>query len=148
LGSLRSISCIAASARAQRVQEGAELAVGLGDLTTLHDLGALAWNASEIAIDLTFVVVNNGGGHIFSLLPQRALPEHRHLFVTPHDTDLGALCEALRVAYRRVTRANELPEALDATRADAGIRLIDVAVASELGIARRAELRSALRSAL
>ena len=119
----------------------------LGDLTTLHDLGALAWNASEITIDLTLVVVNNGGGHIFSLLPQRDLPEHRDLFVTPHDTDLGALCEALSVAYLRVARANELPEALDATRADAGIRLIDVMVASELGIARRAELRSALRSA-
>ena len=61
----------------------------LGDLSFLYDVGAVLWNASR-DVDLTIVVVNNGGGEVFSLLPARTAraPE---LFVTPHGLDLRGL---------------------------------------------------------
>jgi len=50
---------------------------------------------------------------------QRDVSKHRDPFVTRQDTNLGPSAR-LRIAYRRVARANEVPEALEATRADAG----------------------------
>lgn len=120
----------------------------VGDLSFLHDAGAVLWNASR-DVDLIVVVVNNGGGHVFSLLPQRDLPEHRELFVTPHAVDIGGLCGAAGAGHERVERAPDLVSALDrAGGAGRGIRVVEVAVDAELGLWRRAELRSAVDAAL
>ena len=120
----------------------------VGDLSFLHDAGATLWNARR-DVDLTVVVVNNGGGHVFSLLPQRALPEHRELFVTPHAVDIGRFCEAAGAAHERVERASDLPPALDgAADAGGGIRVVEVVVDAELGLRRREELRGAVDAVL
>ncbi|MDP9118884.1 MAG: 2-succinyl-5-enolpyruvyl-6-hydroxy-3-cyclohexene-1-carboxylic-acid synthase, partial [Actinomycetota bacterium] len=84
----------------------------LGDLSFLHDAGAILWNAPRV-FQLTIVVVNNGGGHVFSLLPQRDLPEHRELFVTPQAVDIGGLCAAAGAGYDRVERASNVLPVLD-----------------------------------
>jgi 2-succinyl-5-enolpyruvyl-6-hydroxy-3-cyclohexene-1-carboxylate synthase len=116
----------------------------VGDLSFLHDAGAILWNAARY-VDLIVVVVNNGGGHVFSLLPQRALPEHRELFVTPHAVDIGALCGAAGAGHERVERAPDLLPALDrAAGAGRGIRVVEVAVDAELGSRRRDELQAAV----
>ena len=119
----------------------------LGDLSLLHDAGALLWNAGR-DVDLTIVVIDNGGGHVFSLLPQRALPEHRELFVTPHGIDLGRLCGAAGAGHERVDRASDLTPALDRAAGDGGVRVVEVAVDAELGFRRRGELREAVDRAL
>jgi 2-succinyl-5-enolpyruvyl-6-hydroxy-3-cyclohexene-1-carboxylate synthase len=120
----------------------------VGDLSFLHDAGAVLWNASR-DVDLIVVVVNNGGGHVFSLLPQRDLPEHRELFVTPHAVDIGGLCGAAGAGHVRVERAPDLLPALDrAAGAGRGIRVVEVVVDAELGLRRRAELRRAVDAAL
>ena len=120
----------------------------VGDLSFLHDAGAVLWNASR-DVDLIVVVVNNGGGHVFSLLPQRDLPEHRELFVTPHAVDIGGLCGAAGAGHERVERAPDLLPALDrAAGAGRGIRVGEVMVDAELGLRRRMELRSAVDAAL
>ncbi len=120
----------------------------VGDLSFLHDAGSVLWNASR-DVDLVVVVVNNGGGHVFSLLPQRDLPEHRELFVTPHAVDIGRLCGAAGAGHERIERATELLPALDrAAGAGRGIRVVEVAVDAELGLRRRVELRGAVDAAL
>ncbi|MET1011967.1 MAG: 2-succinyl-5-enolpyruvyl-6-hydroxy-3-cyclohexene-1-carboxylic-acid synthase, partial [Actinomycetota bacterium] len=120
----------------------------VGDLSFLHDAGAVLWNASR-DVDLIVVVVNNGGGHVFSLLPQRDLPEHRELFVTPHTVDIGGLCGAAGAGHDRVERAPDLLPALDrAAGAGRGIRVVEVVVDAELGLRRRAELRTTVDAAL
>ncbi|MGH2640525.1 MAG: 2-succinyl-5-enolpyruvyl-6-hydroxy-3-cyclohexene-1-carboxylic-acid synthase [Actinomycetota bacterium] len=120
----------------------------VGDLSFLHDAGAVLWNAVR-DVDLIVVVVHNGGGHVFSLLPQRDLPEHRELFVTPHAVDIGGLCGAAGAGHERVERASDLLPALDrAAGAGRGIRVVEVAVDAELGLRRRAELQAAVDAAL
>jgi 2-succinyl-5-enolpyruvyl-6-hydroxy-3-cyclohexene-1-carboxylate synthase len=120
----------------------------IGDLSLLHDAGALLWNAAR-DVDLTVVVVNNRGGHVFSLLPQRDLPEHRALFVTPHGVDIERLCAAAGAGHERVDRASHLQPALDrAAGAGGGVRVVEVVVDAELGLRRRGELRDAVDRAL
>jgi 2-succinyl-5-enolpyruvyl-6-hydroxy-3-cyclohexene-1-carboxylate synthase len=119
----------------------------VGDLSFLHDAGAVLWNATR-DVDLIVVVVNNGGGHVFSQLPQHDLPEHRALFVTPHAVDIGRLCGAAGAGHERVERASELLPALDRAAGAGGIRVVEVVVDAELGLRRRDELRDAVDEAL
>jgi 2-succinyl-5-enolpyruvyl-6-hydroxy-3-cyclohexene-1-carboxylate synthase len=119
----------------------------LGDLSFLHDVGAVLWNAPRV-FQLTIVVVNNGGGQVFSLLPQRDLPEHRELFVTPHTVDIGALCGAAGAGHERVERASDLLPALDQAAGAGGLNVVEVMVDAELGLRRRREMRDAVDTAL
>ncbi len=67
-----------------------------GDVAFLHDSSALAGLATRGA-DVRIVVVDNGGGGIFSFLPQAALLDgatFERLFGTPHSSDLVALALA------------------------------------------------------
>jgi 2-succinyl-5-enolpyruvyl-6-hydroxy-3-cyclohexene-1-carboxylate synthase len=119
----------------------------LGDLSFLYDLGALSWNARR-GPDITVVVIRNGGGEIFSLLPQRDLPEHRDLFVTPHGADLGALTAAAGAGHRLVERAGDLEPSLEAASRAGGLQIIEVVVEPGRSVVRRSELRGATASAL
>jgi len=85
----------------------------VGDLTLLHDAGALG-AAAQLRAPLRVVVVNNGGGGIFSFLPIR---DHEsslggglfeRFFETPHQTDLLALAKAYGVQATRVRDVGEL----------------------------------------
>jgi 2-succinyl-5-enolpyruvyl-6-hydroxy-3-cyclohexene-1-carboxylate synthase len=119
----------------------------LGDLTYLYDLGAIVWNARR-GVDATLVVVNNGGGEVFSLLPQRELPEHRDLFVTPHSANLGDLTQAAGAGHTVVGRSDELTPAVLAAIGAGGLQVVEVVVDAERSLARRAELRGAIAAAL
>lgn len=118
---------------------GARTVALMGDLTFLHDAGALTIGPAEPVPDLTVVVVNDDGGGIFSTLeygdPARsATAAHaartERVFGTPHGTDLAALCAAHHVAHRRVGSLQELAEALAASSSGpgTGIRVLEVPV--------------------
>jgi 2-succinyl-5-enolpyruvyl-6-hydroxy-3-cyclohexene-1-carboxylate synthase len=115
----------------------------IGDLSFLHDVGAVLWNGVG-DVDLVLVVANNGGGHVFSLLPQVGLPEHRRLFVTPHAVDIAAVCAAAGAGHRRVERASDLLPALDQAAGAGGLQVVEVMVDPELGLRRRLELHEAI----
>ena len=118
----------------------------LGDLSFLHDVGALAW-ASHQGTDLCIVVIANGGGELFSQLPQRDLPEHRDLFVTPHGADIGALSRAAGANHLRIERAADLvPSLLSAF--GAGLQVIEVAVDAAEALVLRARSRRAVDAGL
>ena len=110
---------VAAGRRHELDASGDQLVVALiGDLSFLHDLGAVAWNARR-GVDLMALVVRNGGGEIFSLPPKRSLPERHDLFVTPHGADIG---ELLRAAGAGLTLAGRASELAPTVAADVGWR--------------------------
>jgi 2-succinyl-5-enolpyruvyl-6-hydroxy-3-cyclohexene-1-carboxylate synthase len=120
----------------------------LGDLSFLYDVGSLLWTAGRSNGSLVFVVISNGGGEIFSLLPQRELPEHRALFVTPHHVDLGAVSAAAGVGHTSVDRAAALPDALGAAHEAGGIQVVEVVVDADQGLGLRAGLKTRIAEAL
>ena len=90
-----------------------------GDLCFLHDTNGLL-GASDRA-PVTFVVLDNDGGGIFSFLPQQALPEFEVLFGTPHGLDLVAVARAHGVHAERVKDAAPARRRIDGER-DPGAR--------------------------
>lgn len=119
----------------------------MGDLTFLYDIGALLWNARR-GLSAVLVVLNNGGGGIFDLLPQRELPEFEELWLTAPWIDLAPLVAATGVRHARVTRANELAPAVEQATTLGGIHVVEVKCDRRLGLARREELRSAVAGTL
>lgn len=78
----------------------------LGDLTFLHDLNGLLINDHQPSI--TFLVIDNNGGGIFSTLPQAGSEHFEMVFGTPHHRDLVALAKAFGVDAHRVRSGEEL----------------------------------------
>ncbi|HVT22033.1 MAG TPA: 2-succinyl-5-enolpyruvyl-6-hydroxy-3-cyclohexene-1-carboxylic-acid synthase [Mycobacteriales bacterium] len=96
-----------------------------GDLSLLHDINGFAIG-TEQPPDVTFVVVNNNGGGIFSLLPQGASvapAAFERLFGTPHGVAIDSLAAAYGVEHRLVTTAADLAAALATPR---GLRIVEV----------------------
>ena len=115
----------------------------VGDVTFLHDQGALTIGPDEQRPDLTIVVANDDGGSIFSVLEQGA-PEFadsfEKLFATPHHVDLASLCAATRTPHWRIDSRAELEHALASPAG--GIEVVEAVI----GRAERRELDARLRA--
>jgi len=117
----------------------------LGDLAFLHDVSGLV-NLPDVSC--TFVVLENGGGGIFSFLPQaRALNEMQFelLFGTPPTTNVSNVARGFGLEVHEVTTAVELELALDVT---AGATGPSVVVAKVGGRAENVALHEAVNQAV
>jgi len=121
-----------------------------GDLTFLHDATSVLTARSRHP-GVTFVVVDNDGGGIFSFLPQAALPPElfEPLFGTPHGLDLTAVASAADLPTHRIERAADLPPALAEAlgKADATTVLI-VPTDRATNLARHRAVTAAVRDVL
>ena len=119
-----------------------------GDLSLLHDVGALLLRADG-PLDVTIVVADNDGGGIFSHLPQAAYPSvFERVFGTPHGVDLAALAGAHGVPYERVDDPAALGDAVRRNLDAGGVRLVAVATEREEQVAVRRRLGAAVAAAL
>ncbi len=100
----------------------------LGDLSTLHDLNALALPTAEFVPDLRIVIGNDDGGAIFSTLEQSTLSQtiFERLFGVPHAITLSTISRALGFSSRQVKTQAELINALAGPIS--GIEIIEVAL--------------------
>ena len=102
----------------------------LGDLAFLHDLSGLVSVGDEHG-SCTLVVLDNGGGGIFSFLPQAQGLERdqfERLFATPPTTSVAAAAAGLGLGVSSVTTLAELDDAV--ADGAAGPRVVHVAVPS------------------
>jgi 2-succinyl-5-enolpyruvyl-6-hydroxy-3-cyclohexene-1-carboxylate synthase len=120
----------------------------LGDLCFLHDANGLLGAAAR-GVDATFVVVDNGGGGIFSFLPQAELPEHFELlFGTPQPVDLAALAAVHGIPVTDVATAGALESSLHEAVDAGGVRVVRVRTDREVNVTRHRDVWAAVAASL
>ena len=124
----------------------------LGDLAFLYDGGGLlAAGGRGGDLRCTFVVLDNGGGGIFSFLPQSAaLPSDRfeQLFGTPQSVDLAALAGAHGLPVEVVDRAADVVPAVTSSLGRGGVALVVVRTDRAANVAVHDELHAAVAAAV
>ena len=90
----------------------------IGDLSFLHDVNGLSLlRGGEMRPPLTVLLINNGGGGIFSFLPVSGTVDQNafeRLWGTPQNVDLEGLCRAHGIPHQRVSSPGGLKPALTA----------------------------------
>jgi 2-succinyl-5-enolpyruvyl-6-hydroxy-3-cyclohexene-1-carboxylate synthase len=86
--------------------------------------------------DVTFVVINNGGGAIFDLLPQRELPDFERLWLTPTGLNISKIAALYGLRHRATGPGAELARHLREACSAPGADLIEVRVEREQSTAR------------
>ena len=82
-----------------------------GDISFFYDSNAL-WN-NYIKNDLRIIVINNGGGGIFKILPGPARTNAMDYFETKHLLTAEALCKMNDLKYCRASSEKELKDLLN-----------------------------------
>lgn len=110
----------------------------IGDLSLLHDVSAFALNAElmrvhreagELAPSFVIVLLNNHGGGIFDMLPQKSEDAYfERLFLTPEHADFGQIAAAFDVPYARVVNVADFRTAYRALVGRPGMSLLEVDV--------------------
>lgn len=112
---------------------GRATTVVIGDMSFLHDINALhilrEHGESSAGIPpITLIVVNNGGGGIFSMLP---IAKHSEVFSpvfdTPHGVSFSGVAQMFGLAYMNVKTVDGLRRVLLA--ANSGHRLVEITLA-------------------
>ncbi len=106
----------------------------IGDLAMLHDLNALhlqrellTHHGGDRAKSVVIVLLNNAGGGIFDLLPQRSEDDYfERLFLTPQHVEFDHAAAAFGVPYRRVTSVAEFSQAYGELLGMPGISLLEI----------------------
>ncbi|HSJ45525.1 MAG TPA: 2-succinyl-5-enolpyruvyl-6-hydroxy-3-cyclohexene-1-carboxylic-acid synthase [Euzebyales bacterium] len=118
-----------------------------GDLSLLHDQnGFLLADAAEL--DAVFVVVNNDGGGIFSLLEQREVEGFERLFGTPHGIAFASLAALYGVAYHPLPRAADLADTVCGALDLGGLHLVEVRTDRDANAALHRELSATVAAVL
>ncbi len=119
------IDGITSSAAGVALAAGTDVVLFTGDVAFLHDLNGLLLHGA-LRNRLTVVVVNNGGGTIFRMLPIAELPEwHIPYFETPTTVDFGTICAGFGVRFVRVSTSRELERAYADRPGGPGITVIE-----------------------
>ena len=132
-----------------------------GDLALLHDANGWLWHQQlrDLGIQLTVVLVENGGGGIFEQLPIRPEPasapapapapqasiDFERLFAMPQAVDHGALAAAHGVPCLRLRQLDDLPGALSWAQQQP-MALVEVRTQRQRDAALRQQLRRRMAS--
>ena len=119
----------------------------LGDIGFLHDDNGLL-GAAERGVDVTFVVVDNDGGGIFSFLPQAGHARFEQLFGTPHGTDIPAIAAAHGLTVVAPTEPALVGAAVADAVAAGGVRLVHLVTDRQSNVAHHQTVWDAVAEAV
>ncbi|MGV9182115.1 2-succinyl-5-enolpyruvyl-6-hydroxy-3-cyclohexene-1-carboxylic-acid synthase [Arcanobacterium canis] len=116
--------------------------VVVGDLTFIHDLGALVHTAGQESVNLDVVVIDDHGGSIFATLEhgEAAQSLYSRVFATEKELDVHAYAQAVGVKYVNVESMAQLHEVLEGN--PRGVRIVYV----DLGVMPGAEIKASRRA--
>ena len=98
----------------------------LGDLSFFHDMNGLL--ASRHQMDITIVVVNNGGGGIFSFLPiaNMEMENFNEYWTTNTGLDLKKAADLHSCSYYKADNLEELKQKIQGSFDRKGVNIIEV----------------------
>jgi 2-succinyl-5-enolpyruvyl-6-hydroxy-3-cyclohexene-1-carboxylate synthase len=115
------------------IASGAPTLLLVGDVSLLHDLGALA-SSGTVASPLVIAVIDNDGGRIFDQLPARDLyggTSAARLWRTPSSLELSHAAALFGVSFAAPTGLAEIRRATEAALEKPGVTLLQLRVAPE-----------------
>jgi 2-succinyl-5-enolpyruvyl-6-hydroxy-3-cyclohexene-1-carboxylate synthase len=118
-----------------------------GDLSMLHDQNGFLL-ADRDAVDAVFVLVNNDGGGIFSLLEYRRLRRFERLFGTPHGVPFPTLAATYGLDYHPLARAADLSDVVGSAVAKGGVHIVEIRTDRADNAHLHHELRRAVADAM
>lgn len=97
----------------------------IGDIAFLHDINALL-HARNVTEPLVIIVLNNGGGTIFRMLPIYKMKEkHTQFFETPQDFKIVSLCRGFNVGHTIVSKPEQFAPAFENYVTKPGVHVIE-----------------------
>ena len=125
----------------------------LGDLALLYDLSGLVFGTREAVPDATLVVIDNGGGGIFSFLPYPGVlddDDFERAFATPQRPDIAATVRGLGHAVVECTTTAEVADAVRAAAPGVTVVVVRTDRAANVALHHRAErqITAAVEAAL
>jgi 2-succinyl-5-enolpyruvyl-6-hydroxy-3-cyclohexene-1-carboxylate synthase len=141
------IDGMVSTALGMAVAGGSPVVALLGDLGFVHDANGLL-GATRRGIDVTFVVVDNNGGGIFSFLPQAGHPRFEELFATPHGIDLAALAGLHAIPVVAPTLPAHVAPSVARAVVAGGVRLVHLRTDRHANVGAHRAVQAAVEAAL
>ncbi|MEX0722948.1 MAG: 2-succinyl-5-enolpyruvyl-6-hydroxy-3-cyclohexene-1-carboxylic-acid synthase [Gracilimonas sp.] len=109
----------------------------IGDIAFLHDTNGLLL-AKEVNQPLVIVVLNNGGGTIFRMLPVHKIKDkYTGYFETPQKAKIAALCRAHNIDHTLVSRPEQIISTFDTLIEKKGVHVMECITGADESMEQR-----------
>ena len=122
--------------------------VVVGDLAAMHDIGVW-FTLTQLKIDLIVLIINNGGGGIFSFLPIAKQPDiFEQFFATAHDHSISPITQSMGIPTHSPRSITELSLTIRNAFQQGGLHCIEVHTDRHQHLLEHKELSSTIHSFL
>lgn len=117
-----------------------------GDLAFFHDMNGL-WIAKEYEINLTVILINNGGGGIFKLLPiSKEKKYFDFYFTTDLKLDFAKTAELYDAEYYIINSWEELRNRIKSPPNAKGLRILEIKTDADLSVKKRIDFSKKIKT--